>query len=170
MLSLGTWTPGMLEADQAKRSAVIGFASGRQCSLWGMKAVQASRGGWGWRWQEGEARSLPECYQLMGQTLTWSVHPSASLFTLALTMKCTNLGLTQMPIGEMGLLELSFTLLHFRVPYQSSHRGPLYPFTDIWMSSLSQAMHKDMTVTESSIVPAFLELMISRECALGERA
>lgn len=53
----------------------------------------------------------------MGQTLAWSVHSSASLFTLALTMKCTNLGLTQMPIGETGLPELSFSLLYFKVPY-----------------------------------------------------
>lgn len=28
-----------LEADQAKRSAVIGFASGKQCRLRGLKAV-----------------------------------------------------------------------------------------------------------------------------------
>lgn len=36
------------------------------------------------------------------------------------------------------------------------------------MSSLSQVVHKDMTMTESGIVSAFLELIINRECALGE--
>lgn len=39
IVSLRRWTPGMLEADQAKQSALIGFASRKQCSLWGMKVV-----------------------------------------------------------------------------------------------------------------------------------